>query len=70
MGYDKNNNASIDNIVLNDDGAGLDSWKAAEEKNIREALSLSYTERFRIMTRLMRMNKMFSRAKITHKKMP
>jgi hypothetical protein len=56
--------------VLNDDGAGLDSWKAAEEKNIREALSLSYTERFRIMTRLMRMNKMFSRAKITHKKMP
>ena len=69
MGYDKNNKAAIDNIVLNDDGAVLDSWKAAEEKNTRAALSLTYTERFRLMTRLMRMNSMFSRAKITHKKM-
>lgn len=70
MRIEKNTESAIDNIVLNDDGAVLDLWKAAEKKSIRESLNLSYTERFRIMTRLMRIGIMLSRAKITHKKMP
>jgi len=64
----KNSDANLHQSALAD--GGVDVWKAAEEKNIRESLSLSYTERFRIMMRLMRIAHMLSRAKITHKKMP
>jgi len=60
---------AFDGNVLNDDAAQLDLWKAAEERNLRESLKLSYTERFRIMTRLMRIGNMLSRAKVTHKTM-
>lgn len=70
MRSEKNTELTINNIVLNDDGAMVDLWKAAEIKSIQESLSLSYTERFRIMTRLMRIGIMLSRAKVTHKKMP
>ena len=56
--------------VINDDGGVDELYKAAAERNIRLALSLNYTERFKIMMRLMRIDKMFSQAKITHKKMP
>ena len=56
--------------VINDDGGVDKLYKAAAERNIRLALSLNYTERFKIMMRLMRIDKMFSQAKITHKKMP
>ena len=70
MVSDKNIETVINQNVLNDDGIGLDMWKLAEEKNIRESLSLSHTERFRVMMRLMRIDNMLSRAKITHKKMP
>lgn len=66
----KNNETDINQNALNDDGRGLDIWKLAEEKNIRESLNLSHTERFRVMMRLMRIDNMLSRAKITHKKMP
>ncbi len=55
--------------VLRDEGGNADLWKAAEEKKVRESLSLSYTERFKIMMRLMRIDNTLSRAKITHKKM-
>ena len=55
--------------VLHDDGSDAELWKAAEEKNIHESLNLSYTERFKIMMRLMRIDNTLSRAKITHKKM-
>jgi hypothetical protein len=44
-------------------------WKAEEEKRIRESIQSSYTERFLIMMRLMRIDNMLSRAKVTHKKM-
>ena len=44
-------------------------WKAEEEKRIRESILSSYTERFLIMMRLMRIDNMLSRAKVTHKKM-
>lgn len=70
MRSEKKTELTINNIVLNDDGAIGDLWKAAERKNLQESLSLSFTERFRIMTRLMRIGIMLSRAKVTHKKMP
>ncbi len=56
-------------FIVNDDGAEVDSWKAGEEREIRRALNLTYTERFRLMMKLMRIGSMPSRAKITHKKM-
>lgn len=37
----------------------------AEDDQLKEALSRSYTERFYTMTRLMKMNQMLSKAKIT-----
>jgi len=70
MRPDRNTETDINQNVLHDDGSDVDLWKTAEERNIRESLSLSYTERFRIMMRLMRIDNMLSRAKITHKKMP
>ncbi len=69
MDSSKNMEKEINQNVLNDDGGELDVWKAAERKEIMESLSLSYTERFRIMMRLMRIDNMLSRAKVTHKKM-
>ena len=68
MGSGNYTQTAFDGNVLNDDAPQLDLWKAAEERNLREALKLSYTERFRIMTRLMRIGNMLSRAKVTHKK--
>lgn len=59
---------AFDGNVLNDDAPQMDFWKAAEERNAREALKLSYTKRFKIMTRLMRIGNMRSHAKVTHKK--
>nr|WP_294898344.1 hypothetical protein [uncultured Pedobacter sp.] len=38
----------------------------AEDDSLRLALTRSYTERFFIMTRLMKMDMMFRNAKITH----
>jgi hypothetical protein len=54
--------------IVHDDGDDI-YWKAAEEKRIRESILSSYTERFKIMMRLMRINNMLSRAKVTHKKL-
>lgn len=42
-------------------------YDKAEMDLLREALKKSYTERFKTMTTLMKMNIMFRRAKITHK---
>jgi hypothetical protein len=53
---------------LPEDKGVEDVWEIAERKKIIEALNLSYTERFSIMMRLMRIDKMLSKAKITHKK--
>ena len=70
MDFDKNIETGSTQNVLNDDGSKADVWKLAEEKNIRESLKLSHSERFRIMMRLMRIDNTLSRAKITHKKIP
>ena len=61
---------SLSHTILNDEGSSEFNWKIAEEKNIKHSLSLSHTERFRIMMQLMRMDNMLSKAKITHKRMP
>ncbi len=42
-------------------------YEKAEMDLIRDALKKSYTERFKTMTTLMKMNIMFRNAKITHK---
>jgi hypothetical protein len=42
-------------------------YEKAEMDSLKLALTRSYTERFLIMTRLMKMDKMFRNAKITHK---
>ena len=55
--------------VVNDDGS-YDPWKAGEERDRLESLKLSHTERFRIMMRLMRIDMMLKKAKVTHKKFP
>lgn len=40
-------------------------YEKAENDQLTEALNRSYTERFLVMTRLMKMNRMFTKAKIT-----
>jgi hypothetical protein len=42
-------------------------YEKAEMNSLKLALTRSYTERFLIMTRLMKMDMMFRKAKITHK---
>jgi hypothetical protein len=42
-------------------------YEKAEMNQLRDALKLSYKERFLVMTRLMKMSIMFKNAKIIHK---
>ena len=68
MSFEKNNTKQPIQSILQEDKGVEDVWEIAERKKIIEALNLSYTERFSIMMRLMRIDKMLSKAKITHKK--
>ncbi len=68
MSVEKNNTKQPVQSILPADAGDKDVWEIAEQKKIRAALSLSYSERFSIMMRLMRIDKMLSKAKITHKK--
>jgi hypothetical protein len=45
-------------------------YEKAETDQLKEALKLSYTDRFLTMTRLMKMGFMLSKAKITHNNSP
>ena len=68
MSFEKNNTKQPVQPILQEDTGDKDVWEIAEENKIRSALSLSYSERFSIMMRLMRIDKMLSKAKITLKK--
>ena len=68
MSVEKNNTKQPVQPILQEDTGDKDVWEIAEENKIRSALSLSYSERFSIMMRLMRIDKMLSKAKITLKK--
>ncbi len=57
---DKNNNTNI----LQEPDAG---YEKAEMDLLKDALNRSYSERFKRMTALMKMNIMFRNAKIEHK---
>lgn len=46
------------------------AWKQAEERKLAAQQQLTYTERFRIMMRLMRINAMLKNAVITHRELP
>lgn len=54
------------NILQEPDAA----YEKAEMDLLRAGLNRSYTERFEMMTKLMKMNLMFKKAKITHKPYP
>jgi len=45
-------------------------YEKLEMDQLRTALKRSDAERFKMMTTLMKMNRMFSRAKVTHKPLP
>ena len=45
-------------------------YEKAEIDQLKAALKRTYKERFLTMTRLMKLNIMFSKAKITHKEFP
>jgi uncharacterized protein (DUF2344 family) len=68
MSFEKNNTKQPIQSILPEDIGIKDVWKIAERKKIIAALNLSYSERFSIMMRLMRIDKMLSKAIITHKK--
>ncbi|KHD90250.1 hypothetical protein AH06_00075 [candidate division TM6 bacterium Zodletone_IIa] len=62
-------NSAEENITLivNEPQTELDRlYEKAELDQLREALKRTYKERFLVMTRLMKMNEMFRKAKITH----
>jgi hypothetical protein len=62
-GNDRNTDAV--SVVVNENMDSL--YEKAELDQLYTALKRSYTERFKMMTTLMKMDKMFRQAKITHK---
>ena len=63
MLYSENDKDISLNILYEPDAA----YETAEMNLLRDALNRSYTERFKMMTTLMKMNIMFRNAKIEHK---
>lgn len=64
MAYNQHINETVEKNILQDDDA---NYEKAEMDLLRSSLKLSYTERFKIFTRLYKIQQMLSRAKITHK---
>jgi hypothetical protein len=55
--------------ILHDDGPGTPwAWEPQEIAQLQEALKMTHTERFRLMTKLMRRGIMLKNAKITYQK--
>jgi len=63
MTYEENNHISTVHEPTDAD------YEKAEMDQLKTALRRTYTERFEMMTKLMKMNIMFKRAKITHQPM-
>jgi hypothetical protein len=57
----EHNNINVSKYIATDA-----DYEKAELDQLRAALKRSYTERFLVMTSLMKMSKMFRKAKITH----
>jgi len=54
--------------ILREDPVVYESRGALEEARLREAIYRTDTEKFRLFTRMMRINIMLKKAKITHPK--
>jgi hypothetical protein len=54
--------------ILHEDPVVYESREALEEARLREAINRTDTEKFRLFTRMMRINIMLKKAKITHPK--
>jgi len=54
--------------ILREDPVVYDSREALEEARLREAVNRTDTEKFRLFTRMMRINMMLKKAKIKHPK--
>lgn len=59
----------INNQPINLAEEDLDAlYEAQDIRRLKEAILLSDTEKFRLFTRMMRINTMLKNAKVTHKK--
>lgn len=59
----------INNKPINLAEEDLDAlYEAQDIRRLKEAILLSDTEKFRLFTRMMRINTMLKNAKVTHKK--
>jgi hypothetical protein len=61
---------SEDNLsIVHDDGPNTPwTWETQEIAQLQDALKMTYTERFRLMAKLMRRGIMLKNAKITYQK--
>ena len=62
----KQNGKEIKSLV-NEDSPVYASREALEDARLREAINRTDTEKFRLFTRMMRINMMMKRARIIHK---
>jgi len=66
MDQHKQNGKEIKSLV-NEDSPVYASREALEDARLREAINRTATEKFRLFTRMMRINMMMKRARIIHK---
>ena len=66
MDQHKQNGKEIKSLV-NEDSPVYASREALKDARLREAINRTATEKFRLFTRMMRINMMMKRARIIHK---
>jgi hypothetical protein len=66
MDQHKQNGKEIKSLV-NEDSPVYASREVLEDARLREAINRTDTEKFRLFTRMMRINMMMKRARIIHK---